>query len=235
MPRKKFIVIIDDHAMFRKGLSALINMFADYQILFDAANGKDFIRKLQPLDLPDIVLLDITMPEMDGYTTADWIRVNHPEIKVLAISTMDSENAIIKMIKHGAVGYILKDSEPSDLILAFNDVLNKGYFYNELVTRKVLNSINQLVDTSSGLNTFVSLTQKEIAFIKWACSEKTYQEIAKEMFLSERTIDGYRVSVFNKLNVRTRVGLVMYAIKNILLLYNIKKSWHTNADLENLE
>lgn len=214
MPDKKYIVIVDDHAMFRKGLGALINLFADYQILFDAANGKDFISKLKPPHIPDIVLLDITMPEMDGYSTASWIRVNHPQMKVLAISTMDGENSIIKMIKHGAVGYILKDSEPSELKLAFDEVLSKGYFYNELVTRKVLNSINQLVDNDSGLNTFVSLTQREIEFIKWACSEKTYQEIAKEMFLSERTIDGYRESVFGKLNVRTRVGLVMYAIKN---------------------
>lgn len=217
MPEKKHIVIVDDHAMFRKGLSALINMFADYSILFDAANGKDFIAKLKPTHLPDIVLLDITMPEMDGYATAAWMRANHPEIKVLAISTMDGENAIIKMIKHGAVGYILKDSEPSELKLAFDEVLSKGYFYNDLVTRKVLQSINQLIDDSSGLSLFASLTQREIEFIKWACSEKTYQEIAKEMFLSERTIDGYRESVFGKLNVRTRVGLVMYAIKNNLV------------------
>lgn len=214
MPDKRYIVIVDDHAMFRKGLSVLINMFLDYQVLFDAANGKDFINKLKPPHIPDIVLLDITMPEMDGYATAGWIRVNYPKIKVLAISTMDSENAIIKMIKHGAVGYILKDSEPSELKLAFDEVLKQGYFYNELVTRKVLHSINQLIDEQSDLNSFVSLTQKEITFIKWACSEKTYQEIAKEMFLSERTIDGYRESVFAKLNVRTRVGLVMYAIKN---------------------
>lgn len=214
MPDKKHIVIVDDHAMFRKGLGALINLFAGYQILFDAANGKDFVSKLNPTHLPDIVLLDITMPEMDGYATASWIHANHPRIKVLAISTMDGESSIIKMIKHGAVGYILKDSEPSELKLAFDEVLGKGYFYNEFVTRKVMNSINQLVDDSSGLNTFVSLTQREIEFIKWACSEKTYQEIAKEMYLSERTIDGYRESVFGKLHLKTRVGLVMYAIKN---------------------
>ena len=217
MAEKKNIVIVDDHAMFRKGLCALVNMFADYRILFDAANGNDFIAKLNPLQLPEIVLLDITMPEMDGYATAGWICANHPQIKVLAISTMDSENAIIKMIKQGAVGYILKDSEPSELKLAFDEALNKGYFYNDLVTRKILHSINQLADVKSGLSLFASLSQREIEFIKWACSEKTYQEIAKEMFLSERTIDGYRESVFGKLNVRTRVGLVIYAIKNSLV------------------
>lgn len=217
MNETKYVAIVDDHAMFRKGLSALINMFPNYKILFDASNGKDFISKINPSHFPDIVLLDITMPEMDGYATASWIRVNYPEIKILALSTMDSENAIIKMIKHGAKGYILKDSEPAELKLALDEVLSKGYFYNELVTRKVLNSINELVDYKSSINTFVKLTDREIEFIKLACSEATYHQIAKEMFLSERTIDGYRESVFEKLNVKTRVGLVMYAIKNNLV------------------
>ena len=99
MPETTYIVIVDDHAMFRKGLGALIGTFPEYKILFDASNGKDFISKLKPPHLPDIVLLDITMPEMDGYATADWIRTNYPSIKVLALSTMDSETAIIKMIK----------------------------------------------------------------------------------------------------------------------------------------
>ncbi|MEJ7677765.1 MAG: response regulator transcription factor [Segetibacter sp.] len=175
----KYIAIVDDHAMFRKGLSALINMFANYKVLFDAASGKGFMSKVKRPHVPDIVLLDITMPDMDGYATAEWIRVNYPEIKILALSTMDSENAIIKMIKHGAKGYILKDSEPAELKLAFDEVISKGYFYNELVTRKVLGSINELIDFKSGVNTFVKLTDREIEFIKHACSELTYQQIAK--------------------------------------------------------
>ena len=120
-------------------------MFVDYKLLFDAANGKDFIAKLKPPHLPDIVLLDISMPEMEGYATADWINVNYPGIKILALSTMDSETAIIRMIRHGARGYILKDAEPAELKHAFDEILSKGYFYNDLVTRKVLQSIHQLV------------------------------------------------------------------------------------------
>ena len=216
MPETRYIAIVDDHAMFRKGLGALISTFPDYKILFDAANGKDFISKLKPPHLPDIVLLDITMPEMDGYATADWIRVNHPSIKVLALSTMDSETAIIKMIRHGAKGYILKDSDPAELKQAFEEVMRKGYFYNELVTQKVLHSINQLIETGSDMNAITRLTPRELEFIKLACSEKSYQDIANEMALSERTVDGYRESVFKKLSVGTRVGLVMYAIKHKL-------------------
>jgi len=217
MPDTRYIAVVDDHTMIRKGLVVLINLFPNYKVLFDAANGKEFINQLKPPHLPDIVLLDINMPEMDGYTTADWIRVNYPEIKILALSTMDAETTIIKMIRHGANGYILKDAETAELKQAFDDVLSKGFFYNDEVTRKVMRSINQLADEKSEINTFVKLTDRELEFIKLACSEKTYQQIAEEMFKSERTVDGYRDALFKKLNITSRVGLVIYAIKNNLV------------------
>jgi DNA-binding NarL/FixJ family response regulator len=217
MSEIRYIVVVDDHTMFRKGLSSLIDLFPGYKVLFDAANGLDFIKQLTPSKIPDILLLDIAMPEMDGYTTANWVRSNHPEIKILALSTMDSDTAIIKMIKNGAKGYVLKDAEPSELKQAFDEVLSLGYYYNNIVSRKIIQSVNQLSDEKNNLSTFVKLTEKELAFIKLACSEKTYSEISKEMFLSERTIDGYREALFKKLNVSTRVGLVMYAIKNSII------------------
>jgi DNA-binding NarL/FixJ family response regulator len=185
--------------------------------LFDAANGKDFIKQLQPRYLPDILLLDIAMPEMDGYNTAHWVRSNYPEIKILALSTMDTETAIIRMIKNGAKGYVLKDAEPVELKRAFDEVMSLGYYYNDLITRKIIQSVNQLSEENNSIGTFAKLTDKEMNFIKLVCSEKTYFEIAKEMFLSERTIDGYRDVLFKKLNVTSRVGLVMYAIKNGLV------------------
>jgi DNA-binding NarL/FixJ family response regulator len=214
MNNEKKIVVVDDHAMFRIGLCMLINMFANYTILFDAENGKDFIHKLKENDLPDIVLMDISMPEMDGYDTTVWLKNKHPEIKVIALSTMDADTAIIKMIKCGAKGYVLKDAEPDELKLAFNEVLSKGFFYNELVSRKILNSINLLVDEDSSVNKLLKLSERELTFLQLACSEKSYAQIAKEMFVSERTIDGYRDALFKKLNLNTRVGLVLYAIKN---------------------
>lgn len=217
MSETKYIAIVDDHTMFRKGLVSLINLFPGYKVLFDAANGQDFIKQLQPKHLPDILLLDIVMPEMDGYATAQWVHVNHPGIKILALSTMDAESAIIKMIKSGARGYVLKDAEPLELKQAFDSVLSLGYYYNELISRKVLQSVHELADENSGTGIFAKLNERELTFLKLACSEKTYSEIASEMYLSERTIDGYRESLFKKLNVKTRVGLVMYAIKNGLV------------------
>lgn len=210
----KYIVIVDDHTMFRKGLIALINLFPNYKVLFDASNGKDFINQLKPKSIPDILLLDIAMPEMDGYLTANWVKANYPEIKILALSTMDAETAIIKMIKNGAKGYVLKDAEPQELKQALDDVLNKGFYYNDLVSRKIIQSVNLLVDEKTELNTFAKLSDRELNFLQLACSEKKYTEIAKEMFVSERTVDGYREALFKKLNVTSRVGLVIYAIKN---------------------
>jgi DNA-binding NarL/FixJ family response regulator len=208
------IAIVDDHTLFRKGLCSLINLFSSYKVLFEAENGNDLITKVQSGLIPDIVLLDIAMPSMNGFATAEWITENYPEIRIIALSTMDSEMAIIKMIRHGAKGYILKDAEPAELKQAFDEVMIRGYYYNDLVSTKIVRSVNSLISSNSELNHLAKLTDRETQFLGLACSEKTYAQIAKEMFLSERTIDGYRDSLFKKLNVQSRVGLVLYAIRN---------------------
>jgi DNA-binding NarL/FixJ family response regulator len=209
-----YIAIVDDHSMIRKGLVALINLFPGYQVLLDASNGKDFIGRLKPPHVPDILLLDIAMPEMDGYATASWVRANYSQIKVLALSTMDSESAIIRMICHGAVGYLFKDAEPAELKLAFDSVMSTGYYYNEVVNKTIMGSIGSLMTGAEKNGLLGKLSDRELQFIQLACSEKTYMQISKEMFVSERTVDGYREAVFKKLKVNTRVGLVLHAIKN---------------------
>lgn len=217
MSDTRFIAIVDDHTMFRKGLMSLINLFPNYEVLLDAASGKDFIKQLNPKHLPDIVLMDIGMPEMDGYETTEWLHNNYPEIKILALSTMDSETAIIKMIKSGAKGYVLKDADPAELKLAFDEVMSSGYFYNELITRKVMKSINLLVDDKNPTSTFAKLTTREIEFLKYACTEMAYKEIADKMCVSVRTVEGYRDTLCEKLDLKTRVGLALYAIRNKLV------------------
>jgi len=215
MSEIKYIALVDDHTMFRKGLAVLINLFPQYKVLLDVGNGQEFIDQLDPDNLPDILLLDINMPVMDGYATAAWVHANHPDIRILALSTMDSDTTIIKMIQQGARGYILKDADPKELQVAFEEILAKGYYYNEILTRKVIQSIHQGgADSSSA---FPKLTDREMEFLKHACSEKNYNQIASDMFVSERTVDGYRESLFKKFNVTNRVGLVLYAIKNQLV------------------
>ncbi|MEO6454555.1 MAG: response regulator transcription factor [Ginsengibacter sp.] len=214
MPHKTNVVLIDDHVLLRNGLANLIKNFGNYNVLFEANNGKDFTEKLQPETLPEAVLMDINMPEMDGYETCLWLKNNYPEIKVLALSMYDNENAVIRMFKAGAKGYILKDSDPAELRTALDAVVTKGFYYSEMVTGKLIHTINSMDEKDSQSKNIIKLNEREIMFIKLVCSELTYKEIADKMFLSPRTIDGYRDDLFQKLNAKTRVGLVMYAIKN---------------------
>ena len=207
------VALVDDHSLLRNGLAGLINSFNDYIVLFEADNGTDFQKKLVKDNLPDLVLMDINMPEMDGFATTQWLKQNYPLIHVLALSMYDNENSIIRMFKAGAKGYILKDSEPAELKDALDSILKKGYYYSELVTGKLIHSINKM-DEDADVRNLSQLNSREIEFLKYACTEMTYKEIADKMFLSPRTIDGYRDTLFEKLNLKTRVGLVMYAIKN---------------------
>lgn len=216
MPIKEIkVVLVDDHVLLRNGLANLIDSFGGYKVLAEANNGRDFITRITPAAVPDIVLLDINMPEMDGYETALWLKKNYPLVQVLALSMYDNESAIIRMFKAGAKGYILKDCDPSELRMALDSIAQKGFYYSEMVTGRLIHTINQLDDDdSNATKSLVQLSDRELEFLKWVCTELTYKEIADKMFLSPRTIDGYRDALFEKLNIKTRVGLAMYAIKN---------------------
>lgn len=207
------VALADDHVLLRRGLTSLVNSFDDYTVVFEADNGVDLQEKIGRQDLPDLVLLDINMPRLDGFATAQWLKQTYPLIKILALSMYDNENSVIRMFKAGVRGYILKDCEPHELKAALDSVMQKGYFYSELVTGKLIHTINNLQENADMRN-LAHLNDKEIQFLKLACTEMTYKEIADKMFLSPRTIDGYRDALFEKLKLKTRVGLVMYAIKN---------------------
>lgn len=207
------IVLVDDHSLLRMGLASMVES-QGYTVLFEADNGKEFLEKLDKNNLPHIVLMDINMPEMDGFETTQWLKQNHPEVQVLALSMYDNETSIIRMLKCGAKGYILKDSEPAELKMAIEDILTKGFYYSDLVSGKLIHAINKLDDETDNLKNLVPLNDRETTFLKYTCTELTYKEIADKMFVSPRTIDGYRDALFEKLKLKTRVGLVMYAIKN---------------------
>lgn len=209
-----FVALIDDHELLRTGLAAIINSFEGYRVVLEANNGKQFIEKVNPKSNPDIVLLDITMPVMDGYETSGWIKANLSSTKVLVLSMLENDTAIIRMLKNGARGYILKDSKPKVFKDALDSIRDTGYFINELVSNKLMHYINheEVFDTDAVV--LGSLSDNEKIFLKWICTEKTYKEIADEMFLSPRTIDTYRDNLFKKLDVKTRVGLAIFAIKN---------------------
>lgn len=206
------VVIVDDHILIAQALTGIIEKFKDYRVLYEVANGRMLIEKMKlPQNVPDIVLLDITMPVMDGFETAKWLSLNHPEILIMALSMQDEEETLIKMIRCGARGYLLKNIHPTELEKALGDLVTKGYYYPDWMTRKV-------IQTMSGKDIFyeeakVKLQEREIEFLHYAASELTYKEIAEKMFCSPRTVESYRDSLFEKLGYKTRIGLVMYALR----------------------
>jgi two-component system, NarL family, invasion response regulator UvrY len=209
MSIKYKVVLVDDHTLFRKGISGLINDFSNFEVVWEAGNGKEFTKILKENQMPDIVLLDITMPEMDGYQTSLWIKKNHPDLKFVILSMCDNEAEIIKMLKAGARGYVLKDANPEFLEAALEEVMNKGFYYSEWLSGTIISSLRGNDGKKEN-----EINDKENEFLRLACSELTYKEIADKMNLSVRTIDGYRDSLFEKLNIKSRVGLVLFAIKN---------------------
>jgi DNA-binding NarL/FixJ family response regulator len=214
----KKIVLVDDHVLLRNGLSGIIGSFPDYSILFEANNGKDFIQQLDPDNLPDLVLLDVSMPEMNGYETANWLLKNYPQIHILVLSMLNDERCIIKMLQYGAKGYILKDIRPVELKQAMDTVYENKMYFNELLYGNLVHTIkNGVCEPEDPYQKLISLPEREKEFLKWVCTEKTLKEIAAEMCLSPRTIDGYRDNLFEKLNVTSRVGLVLFALRTELV------------------
>lgn len=205
------IALVDDHVVLRKSLSVLIEMLGHFKVVLEASNGEEFIRLMDtatPDKYPDIALMDITMPVMDGVETTKWLKQHYSKVKVIAFSMMNNDLIIIRMLKNGARGYILKDCEPAELKIALMEVYNSGYYYNDIVTSRMQSQVYKNGDQKEMFN------EKELTFLRLACTEKSYKEIADEMSQSPRTIDGYRDALFTKLKVSSRVGLVVYAFKN---------------------
>lgn len=208
------VVLVDDHTLLRSGLASVINSFSGYKVLFEANNGRHFTELLNPGNLPNIVLLDVTMPEMNGFETAAWITAHYPQIKILALSMLNDERSIIKMLRSGAKGYILKDAELHELKKALDSVVTRGIYINDLLYNNILHTMNGTGPDETELQKVIELTEREKEFLRWLCTDKSYKEIATAMYLSPRTIDGYRDALFEKLKVASRVGLVIFAIRS---------------------
>jgi DNA-binding NarL/FixJ family response regulator len=204
------IALVDDHRLFRSGIASLINNFKGYKVIFEAGNGQEMISKIFPQQKPDIILLDINMPGMDGSSTALWLKNHYPEIHIIVLSMYKDPERVLAMVRLGVKGYLIKDSEPSEFEQALQKVSSGEVYYPEFVTRLLIS------------NTFrgevsLKLNSRELRFLKLAATELTYKEIAAEMEVSVRTIDGYRDNLFEKLETKNRIGLVLYAIKNKLI------------------
>lgn len=207
------IAIVDDHLLFAGSLEKLIHSFPGYQVVFKARNGKELQQQMKMVSSPpEIILLDINMPVMNGFETVDWLTEHHPEIKVLALSMEDDEEIILRMLRRGAKGYLLKDIHPEKLHEALDEVIKKGFYHSDKVAATLLHALHPKPEEKE-----LTFKENELTFLQLACSEMTYKEIAEKMNLSPKTIDGYRQDLFNKLHIKNRVGLVIYALKNNLI------------------
>jgi DNA-binding NarL/FixJ family response regulator len=210
------VAIADDHLLIAKAISSIIEGFKDFEVLYEVENGKALQDKFKTAkNIPDIVLLDISMPVMDGYATASWLREKHPEVLIMALSVQDDDEALIKMIKAGARGYLHKNVHPAELEKALQTLVSKGMYYPDWATSRVFMKIGQPDEITNDSD--VVITEREKEFLQYAGTELTYKEIGEKMFCSPRTVESYRNSLFEKLGLKTRVGLVVYAIKNNLL------------------
>ncbi|HNO30033.1 MAG TPA: response regulator transcription factor, partial [Chitinophagales bacterium] len=212
------LALADDHTLVRSGLKILLNGFDGFSVVCEAANGLEMLQWLRTTNATaDIVLLDVGMPVMDGFETALRISEEFPQVKVVALSVYDETNTVAKMIENGAAAYLLKDADPEIVRETLLQVYAKGYFYSKRVLDSVMQYKLSSIATDDKKSSIVlkpidTLSSREKEFIKYCCSELTYKEIADKMSVSQRTVDGYRESVFSKLDLKSRTGIVLFAV-----------------------
>ena len=203
------VVVIDDHMLFSQAIGALVEAFEGFKVLYLCKNGQELIDKFQnPKNIPEVVLMDVNMPILNGIETTTYLKDHFPDVKVLALSVEEDETTILKMLRAGAKGYLMKDVRKVELKEALLEVIEHGYYHTNTVAKILVNSLRHKSGSA------ITLKDREIEFIKHVCTQMTYREIADQMCLSPKTVEGYRDVLFDKLNLRNRTGLVIYAFKN---------------------
>lgn len=213
------VALVDDHVLLRDALASLIENFENCRVIYQVSNGKEMINAINTQEeTPDVVIMDLNMPEMDGYQTAKWLHKNHPEILVLMLTMYDSEIMLVRMLQTGVKGFLKKDIHPAELQFAIQSVVSSGYYYSRRASDKLVNLFRPGKDNVQNLHNTL-LNEKELEFLELACSDLTYKEIAQQMSLNPRAVDNLRDSLFEKIDVKSRVGLAMYAIRNALVTF----------------
>jgi two-component system, NarL family, invasion response regulator UvrY len=222
MPEKDIrytkIALADDHVLLRSALATLINSFGSCEVVIQASTGKELIEQMKPGAIPDIVILDLSMPEMDGYETAIWLKNNYTSVHVLMLTMYNSELTLIRLLQAGVKGFLKKDVHPDELKFAIESVMRSGYYYSHYTTDKLVNLFRRQPDNTSLIEKTV-MNETEIKFLQLTSTEMTYKEIAQEMGLSPRAVDNLRDNLFEKLSAKSRVGLAMYAIRHGLVSF----------------
>jgi two-component system invasion response regulator UvrY len=203
----------DDHVLLRNALASLIDSFGDCRVIHQSGTGLELTENMRDYGIPDVVLLDLNMPDMNGFETALWLQKNHPDLPVLMLTMYDSELTLIQLLQAGVKGFLKKDIHPSELKFAIHSVVESGYYYSSHTTGKLVNLFRNTPNNSMAVYRSI-LTDQELQFLRFICSDMTYKEIAGQMGLNPRTVDTLRDQLFTKLDVKSRVGLAMVAIKH---------------------
>lgn len=211
------LALIDDHVITRKGIKTIIELNRDIKVVAEASNGKELLDLLATAKtLPDIIILDISMPIMNGYTTIDLLREKYPSIKIIIFSLLFEEDTVIDMIARGASGFINKSADPSTLAKSIIKVHTTGFYISDLAKKEYFrNDISG--KKRNGFSGKHFLSPKEVEFIRLASSNLSYKEIAEKMEVSPKTIENYRDSLFQKLEIKNRAALALYGFKNGLI------------------
>ena len=210
------IAIADDEELFRQGISFILNKEVNFDIIMQAADGADLLAQLKTcVDLPEIILMDLKMPNLNGVETTKIIKKEYPNIKIIAITSYYSKPFISNMIATGAVAYLAKNTPPKEVIVTVNAVAERGFCYNDNVMQVIQE--NMLNPNSKPTRSYFDmdyLTKREAEVLKLICAQKTTNEIADELFISPRTVEGHRNNLLLKTEAKNTAGLVVFAIQH---------------------
>ncbi len=215
------IILVDDEVLFRKGISFLLGRESNIEIIFEASNGQDLISYLQNNTNyhPDIIIMDLKMPVLNGVEATKIIRKEFPELKIIALTSYDSKSFVANMIDVGAVSYLIKNATPQELLITINEVALKGFYYTDYVMKIIQDDVLISKKTKSKFDSnFLSSRESEV--LKLICLQKSTVEIADQLFISPRTVEGHRNNLLLKTESRNIAGLVVYAVQNSLLPLN---------------
>jgi DNA-binding NarL/FixJ family response regulator len=215
------IILVDDEILFRKGISFLLEREKNLEIIFEASNGDELISYLQSnKNHPDIIMMDLKMPLINGIEATKIIRKDFPEIKIIALTSYDSKSFVANMIDVGAVSYLIKNATPQDLLTTINEVALKGFYYTNYILEIIKEDVLTTKKVKSNFDSNF-LTKREIEVLKLICFQKSTVEIAEQLFISPRTVEGHRNNLLLKTESKNIAGLVVYAVQNDIILLEI--------------
>ncbi|MEO9869880.1 response regulator transcription factor [Ekhidna sp.] len=223
MQDKINIGLVEDQFLFREGMKAILSSYDEFEVIFESEDGFSVLDKLSNSEVvPDVLLVDLSLPQkgdesFDGIAVTDAVVENFPEIKILILSVHDDDAFVAELIERGAHGYLVKDSDPSEVTEAIKAVYTKGSYINQKTLLAIQKKMNQKHKPKFRKDEDVPLTKREIDVLRLVCQQKTTGEIAEELFISSKTVDGHRNNLLQKTHSRNVAGLVLYAIKKNLI------------------